>query len=152
MLVSVQRSHLVIKACLLFSLFALAGCGGSEFATVEGKVIVDGQPVTAGRVIFQSMDGKSSIIAKIAPDGSYRALDVPCGAMNVFVTPLDKVERIRIQRGGTKGKKSSESEALAKAVESSPKIPEKYEDADTSRLTFTVKSGTNTYNIEILSK
>ena len=129
----------------------LAGCGGSGLATVEGKVTVDGQAVRGGRVTFQSADGKSTVLAKIALDGSYRALDVPHGAMNVTVAGLDKFERRKIQHG-VKGKRTSESEARAEAIESSPKIPEKYKDPDASGLTFTVKSGTNTYNIELFSK
>jgi hypothetical protein len=153
MVVSVQRVHLLLTGCLVLTLFALAGCGGPGLATVEGKVTVDGQLVSAGRVIFRSADGKSTVLANIAPDGSYRALDVPQDDMKVTVAGLSKFERIRLQRGGKgKGKSSSASETLAKEIESSPKIPEKYLDPDASGLGLTVKSGTNTYNIEISSK
>jgi hypothetical protein len=147
----IQRSYLLLTGCLIPVLFALAGCGGSGLATVEGKVTVDGRPVSGGRVTFRSADGKSTVLAKIALDGSYRAVDVPCDAMKVAVAGLDKFERIRLQRG-VKGKRTSDSEARAAAIESSPKIPEKYKDPDASGLTFTVKSGTNPYDIEILSK
>jgi len=147
----IQRSWLLLMGCLIPILFALAGCGGSGLATVEGKVTVDGQPVRAGRVVFRSADGKSTVIAKIASDGSYRALDIPRDAMKVTVAGLNKWERIRLQRG-VKGKRSSGSAALAEAIESSPKVPEKYQDPDASGLTFTAKSGTNTYNIEISSQ
>jgi hypothetical protein len=149
---SVHRVHLLLTACLILTLFALAGCGGSGLATVEGKVTVDGHPATAGRVVFRSADGKSTVIANIATDGSYRALDVPQEDMKVTVAGLTRLERTRIQRGAGKGKKSSESEAMAKEIESSPKIPERYQDPEASGLTCTVKSGTNTYNIEISSK
>lgn len=147
----VFRGPLVAAGCTVLVLLAMALWGGSEMATVEGMVTVDGQPVTAGRVVFRSADGKSTILANIAPDGSYRALDVPYVPMQVTVAGLTKMERVRVQRG-VKGKKSAESEARNKAVESSPKVPEKYEDPDTSGLSFTATSGTNTYNIEIRSE
>ncbi|QJW94935.1 hypothetical protein [Frigoriglobus tundricola] len=155
----VQRGYWLLIGGLIPTLCALAGCGGSGTATVEGKVTLDGQPVSAGRVVFRSADGKNTAIAKIAPDGSYRVLDVPCDTMKVSVNPLDKLERIKLQReaNGAKGKGARAPEAraqsgAAEAIESSVKIPEKYQDPDASGLTFTVKSGTNTYNIEIPSK
>jgi hypothetical protein len=131
--------------------FLLTGCGGSGSGTVEGKVTFDGQPVGGGRVTFRSADGKSTVVAKIAADGAYRALDVPCEAMKVTVTPLDKFERIRMQRG-TKGKNSGISESQAESLESSTKIPEKYQDPDASGLALTVHSGTNNFPIELSSK
>lgn len=147
----IQWSGLLLTGGLIPALFALAGCGGSGLATVKGKVTVNGQPVSEGRVVFRSADGKNTVIAKIAADGSYRALDVPQEAMNVTVAGLTKFERSKIQHG-VKGKRTSESKARAAALESSPKIPEKYQDPNTSGLTFTAKSGTNTYNIEIKSE
>ena len=148
---SIHRSICLLAGFSSLILLVLAGCGGPGLATVEGKVTMDGQPVIAGRVIFNSEDGKTAIIAKIAPDGSYRALDVPCDTMKITVTPLEKIERIRAQRG-TKGKNSGVSEAQAEALEATARIPEKYSNAGTSGLTFTVKSGTNLHNIEISSK
>lgn len=147
----IHRRCLLLTGCWMPAVFALAGCGGSGLATVEGKVTVDGQPVSAGRVVFRSADGKSTVIAKIATDGSYRALNVPQEAMNVTVAGLSKFERSRIQHG-VKGKRTSESKARAAAIESSPKVPEKYQNPDASGLTFTAQSGTNTYNIEIKSE
>src|SRR5581483_7060860 len=41
----IHRRCLPLTGCLIPALFALAGCGGSGLATVEGKVTVDGQPV-----------------------------------------------------------------------------------------------------------
>ncbi len=145
----------------LSTLCALAGCGGSGSGTVEGRVTLDGRPVAAGRVSFRSADGKNTAVAKIAPDGSYRVLDVPCDAMRVSVNPLDKFERIKLQRdaGGAKSKgeaRGPEAQAkqsdIAEALEAAMNVPEKYRNPDTSGLTLTVKSGTNTYDIEISSK
>jgi hypothetical protein len=151
MIASHRRGRLLFDCCSIVIAFGLAGCGGPTFAPVEGKVTLDGQAVSAGRVTFYSADGKSAIIAKISPDGTYRAVDVPCETVRVTVAPLEKLERIRVQRGA-KGKASGISEAQAEALENTTKIPEKYADPDASGLTVTVKSGANTYNIEISSK
>ncbi len=151
MVASSRLVHLVVTSGMILFVFALAGCGGRGTAIVEGKVTLDGQPLSAGRVVFLSPDGKTSVIAKLAPDGSYHATEVPCEVVKVTVTPLDKFERIKTQRGA-KGKGSGISEAQADALEASTKIPEKYSDPDASGLTLTVKSGTNTYHIEIASE
>jgi hypothetical protein len=154
---SIQRSYLLLSGYFILTLFAVAGCGGSGLATVKGKVTIDGQPASSGRVFFRSADGKSTVFAMIGPDGAYQVVEVPYGSMKVTVTPLTKWERIGLIRDARKMKKTSASEAPATpggadAFESSAKIPEKYRDPDTSGLTFTVKSGTNTYNIEIKSE
>lgn len=147
----IHRRILLLTVCSISTAFALAGCGGSGLATVEGKVTVDDRPLRAGRVVFRSADGKNTVIAKIATDGSYRALYVPHGAMNVTVAGLSKFERSKMQRG-VKGKRTNESKARAAAIESSPKVPEKYQNPDASGLAVTVQPGTNTYNIEIKSQ
>ena len=159
--ISIQRSYSLFMGGLILTLGLLAGCGGSGLATVEGTVTVDGQLVTAGRVAFRSSDGKNSAVAKISPSGLYRIMDVPCDTMKVTVTPLDKFERVKLQREASgakaKAKGASGSEGQAKSAgaevnESSAKVPEKYQHAETSELTFTVKGGSNTYNIEMSSK
>jgi hypothetical protein len=142
--------------CLILTLLGLAGCGAeSRLAAVEGKVTVDGKPVNSGRVFFRSPDGKHTIIAKIRPDGTYRALDVPYVAMRVSVTPLTKWERMRLMSDPKNGAVLRASEARETPGEAeTPRviIPEKYQDPNTSGLTFTAASETNTYNIEISSE
>jgi hypothetical protein len=155
-----QRGYWLLLGGAICSLFALAGCGGSGSGNVEGKVTLDGEPVAAGRVSFRSADGKNTAFAKIAPDGSYRILDVPCDTMRVTVTPLDKFERIKLQReangakakGGARGPEAQARPEIAEKLEASMKIPEKYQNADTSGLRVNVKGGTTIYNIEISSQ
>jgi hypothetical protein len=153
-----SQAQILSAGCLILALLGLAGCGGeSRLATVEGKVTIDGQPISSGRVFFRSPDGKSTVIAKIRPDGTYRALDVPYGVMRVTVTPITKWERMRRMQDPKNGKKSRPSEGESEGIDSSTEvprviIPEKYQDPDTSGLTFAATSETNTYNIEISSE
>ena len=150
----------VSAGCVVLALLGLTGCGAEpRLAIVEGKVTVNGQPVNSGRVFFRSPDGKHTIIAKIRPDGTYRALDVPYVAMRVSVTPLTKWERMRRMQDPKRGKKLPGSEAPAtpgEGVEPAEiprvSVPERYQDPDASGLTFTAQSETNTYNIEMSSE
>jgi hypothetical protein len=134
---------------LILTPFVLAGCG-SRFATVEGKVTVDGHPANSGRVFFRSADGKSVVFAYIMPEGTYQAMDVPLGPMKVTVTPLTRLERDKLQRSAKKKPNAPESPAVPKG--SFVPIPPKYEDPDGSGLTTTVNSGINTYDIELSSR
>lgn len=154
---SIRWNYCWLTGCCLLALFVLAGCGDRGSAIVEGKVTIDGQPASSGRVFFRSADGKSTIVATIGSDGAYRAVDVPCDAMKITVTLPTKWERIGLIRDAKKAKKPGASVGPGapggvKAFESSAKIPKKYEDPDASGLALTVKSGTNTYDIEISTK
>jgi hypothetical protein len=120
---------------------------------VDGKITVDGKPVTGGRVFFRAADGKVAM-AYISSEGNYHAIDVPAGTLKVNVTPPTRMETDKMRRG--KGKKPNAPETL-EAPElppgtSSVFIPQKYQDPESSGLTCTVKSGTNTFDIEMTSK
>jgi hypothetical protein len=131
----------------------LAGCG-SQHAIVEGEITVDGQPANSGRVFFRSADEKSVVVAYVQSDGTYHAVDVPLGPMTVWVTPLTRLERGKLQRNA-KAKKPNVPEAPEgpeAPILSFVSIPPKYQDPNSSGLTTTVQSGTNTYNIEMASR
>jgi hypothetical protein len=130
----------------------LAGCGPKR-GTVDGKITIDGRPVNSGRVFFRSADEKSVVFAYIDRDGSYHAMDVPMGPMNVWVTPPTKMEREKAQRiAAGRAKKGTAPEAPEAPVVSFVPIPKKYQDPTTSKLTTTVQGRTNSYNIEMLSR
>jgi hypothetical protein len=143
----VQRSYLPLTSCLSITLFALAGCGGPGSATVTGKVTVDGQRVTSGMVHFTSDDGKSTVLAHISGDGIYSALDVSSGTTKITIVPLTPISgKPPLNDGAEKGKDKGAK------IEPSAKIPARYSDPNTSGLTFIVKSGANTHDIEMSSK
>lgn len=55
----------------LFALLALTGCGGPTLYPVSGKVLVDGEPLTQGFVVFHPDD-----------DRSIAGADLPRGEVN----------------------------------------------------------------------
>jgi hypothetical protein len=131
---------------LVLSLSALAGCGGSSQSgkgNIEGTVKIDGVTANSGNVVFTV--GQESISGAIQPDGTYRAVAVPIGEAKVTVTglpPKPRTDPKTAPKGG--------SDAPGTPTVSDPiPIPAKYAKAESSGLTFTVKSGTNTFPIEL---
>ncbi|NLX99341.1 MAG: hypothetical protein GXY83_24655 [Rhodopirellula sp.] len=107
-------------------------------ATVSGKVALDGQPVTGGRVIFLHVEGPSAT-ADIQPDGTYQATGVAVGKNSISIDHRDKPEAAA---GGR--------ESLL--IPGKSLVPELYASGSTSGLTLDVKSGANDYNIEMTSQ
>src|SRR5438045_4067984 len=96
---------------------------------VGGKVTFDGKPLPGGTVTFVTKDGKTSVPAKIAEDGTFKAT-VPTGSYRITVSPVAKKDDPK------------------KYVP----IPAKFGDPDTSGLTYEVKAGAQTFDIELKSK
>jgi hypothetical protein len=79
MAVNVRMSHRLRLLSSVVLLSLLAGCGGGEFSTasVTGKVVMNGQPVTEGVITFAPLgDGKSDEVGKpasgdVGPDGTF---------------------------------------------------------------------------------
>ena len=125
--------HLVVLGCAVL----LAGCDQQEsIGTVAGKVTIDGQPLTAGSVVFSNQTAGISIQANLGPGGAYQVRShdkagLPPGSYRVAVTPTV------IGNGETPlaGKPLPEAPPLL--------IPVKYNDVKTSGLTAEVKAGEN---------
>jgi hypothetical protein len=142
---------------LVLLMAAAAGCGSS--GTVSGKVTYKGQPLGGGNVVFYA-EGKASQTSPISPDGSYSISKIPAGpvkisvetesvrphkpppgGMSKMVPPKDAIPP-GVDPGGVYGPK----EATAKKY---VKIPPQYADAQQSGLTYTVKSGSQTHDIDL---
>jgi hypothetical protein len=145
------KGRLALASPLLV-LLAL-GCGGKNPnapASVSGKVTYKGQPVPAGSITFIS-GGAGGRTCQLDADGSYTGIDLPVGEMTVTVetesakamaTPQDpKAKRSGSAPPPPGGKTSKPIEYV--------KIPEKYADAKTTPLKKTLKSGSNSYDVEL---
>ncbi len=86
--------NLLILACLFLA--TNGGCSTSGFYPVQGKVVDDesGQPVPGlegSEIVFSQIDGKSSSIGELQPDGSFRMFTespgdgVPPGDYKVYI-------------------------------------------------------------------
>lgn len=140
------------------------GCGPDykSRGVVKGKVRSGTRPLTTGTVMFYGKDGVTAS-ASIDPDGNYEMTDAPVGECKVTVTvqglPMDPTVRGRLKGAGPKmpeGPKppeGAESSGPAPPLARIPKevvpIDTKYSSPETSGLTFTVKKGEQTYNIDL---
>ena len=132
---------------MLGSIF-LVGCGNSG-ATIEGKVRYKGAPLTTGSVTFNS-DGVIRT-ASIDKDGTYRIQDCPPGEVKIAIavhvvkvptTPPAGAAPPKVNMPGKPG--TPEQNAVAPV-----QIDAKYQNANTSGLTYPVQAGTQSYDIDL---
>ncbi len=114
---------------LAFTALGVSGC--SSKGSVSGKVYYKNKELTGGVVTF--LQGNRSLgTAAIQPDGTYSLKSVAKGEATVIVTA----------GGPPVGANSS--------AKSNPiTLPKKYSDPAQSPLKFTVKSGSNEYDIRM---
>jgi hypothetical protein len=125
-----------------FMTLAAVGCGGQ--GNVSGKVTYLGQPLVFGTVQFEASDGalKQSNINK---DGTYSIQGLAVGAAKAAVNSPDPTssDRRPPRREGT---------AAVVPLQEFPDwfpIPEKYQNLSKPQLSYTIKSGQNTIDIEL---
>jgi hypothetical protein len=140
-----------------------AGCG--SYGTVSGKVMMKDEPLHSGMVTFITPDRKWTRTSGIGEDGSYTIEKAPIGPMKISIfssgpTPRSQIkfkERMpgpevaqgedlppRARRRINMGKGTS-----AATAPKGPAVPKKYNDPDTSELTYEVKPGAQEHNIEL---
>ena len=133
----------------LLALLALTGCGGTKTGMVSGTVTLDGKPVPTATVSFIAADGKA-YTGISGDDGAYTVDKVPVGAakITVFTTkPMKSMGGMPGVKGGTANMPGMSAPSAAHVD-----VPESYNKADSSGLTYTVTSGQQTYPIELKSK
>jgi hypothetical protein len=146
---------------LLLVLPLMAGCGRPR-GHLSGQVLYRNQPLPGGWVTFRPADpAENTVTALIGPDGRYEA-DLPAGDVAIGVdnrelapppAPLGPIVPPGAQlppeaqpKGGAAGAPKNDRE---KPPGNYVAIPEKYYNADTSGLHYTVKKGSDTYQIEL---
>jgi hypothetical protein len=129
-----------------------SGCGGS--GTVSGTVSYAGKPLKGGNVIFVGSEGKRSISGSIQEDGSYTLAKVPPGPVTVCVeteslNPGAKALARHYTPPPGMQAPAGLDEGNASTAKLYVKIPEKYSKPDQSGLSYTVKSGSQKYDIDL---
>jgi hypothetical protein len=120
----------------------LPGCFRTT-GMVSGKVTFQGEPVPAGSVIFVHADGAT--ISGSIHEGSYSIAKVPTGACTILVVSLPAPRSIwnpekKEQMGG--------EDTSAESRDPRP-LPSRYNDAKESDLQYEVRTGQQTYDIDL---
>jgi hypothetical protein len=140
----------------------VVGCG-SGTGTVKGQVTYQEKPVSGGLITFVPTDSKhNSVTAEIDENGNYQ-LTAPAGEVRISVDnrslkpeapagppsfPPELVKKFG--KAPPTPKKEEPAEAGNKKSSGRYRdIPDKYYRTDTSGLTYTVTSGTQTKNFEL---
>jgi hypothetical protein len=122
----------------------LSAYAAAASATVSGRVTFQGRPVIWGSVILVGSDGRS-VVGRIQPDGTYTVTNAPMGEVGVSITSPDPL----VQHYATQIKTSRDRIPVAQWA--APPVdrqqwfvlPQRYENAKDSKLTLTVKRGSN---------
>ena len=127
------------------ALVLVAGCGGGK-GNVSGKVTYEGKPLSFGTVQFMSPAG--AVGTEIGEDGSYSLSGVPVGMSKIAVTCQDPkfVEYMKALSASSRDPKLPKPKGNP---EDFNKIPTKYGDFGLSGLTYEVKTGSQTHNIDL---
>ena len=150
---------LALSPCLL----ALVGCDSSGSAgrtgAVKGKVTCNAQALPAGcTIVFVHEEKAIPASTAIAADGSYTLLmngkpEIPVGTYKISVSPPAKDAAAAADPSNPEAYKAvmmgKGPKGQGAAAEGKPPFPQKYQSAETSKLTFTVKEGSNTYDLDM---
>jgi hypothetical protein len=137
-----MNSVKMVLGMLFLCLAALVGChhSGPQYNPVTGKVAFRGQPVADGRIRFNNQQAAVDVTAILKSDGSYDIVmaegkGMPEGTYAVAVLPPMA--------------KAPLGPMVSVKPQSYPNIPNKYRDPSTSGLTFVVKPGSNTFDVDM---
>jgi hypothetical protein len=147
------RKCQALAGCLIALVALLAiGCGGGK-GDVSGEVSFNGQPIPWGRITFLSQVGNRPAISGSIRNGRYTIKGCPAGPVKISVESIKAVARnpkaapLGMAKGfrAPEGTEEPPPEAIGKHVW----IPDKYGNAETSGLEYTVKRGEQEHPIPL---
>jgi hypothetical protein len=148
----------MLRSVLLLALLTLfVGCGSK--GTVSGKVFYQGKPLPGGRVTFLQENGAFHSV--INADGGYLVIGIAPGPATITVSSpgppkpaasqpmernMEQAKARKIEIPPEVAKHMGDPEAGKRRYMA---IPKHYEDPDKSGLTYTVKSGSQEFDIQL---
>jgi hypothetical protein len=152
----IRRGLWISGLALLF--LGSAGCSSS--GTVSGKVKMKDQTLDRGTITFTSLDKQWVRTSAIGEDGSYTISKAPPGPMKISIVSTGPTQQFQAKAKKkmptTQGEKDEDLPTRARMMHmqgasrpSGPSVPKKYNDPETSGLTYEVKPGNQEHNIEL---
>jgi hypothetical protein len=151
-----RRAVLAACGCCLplFLLLLAVGCShrltSTKYVEVTGKVLYKGKPLPGGRITFVAVAGGFAGTGNIGQDGQYK-VEAPIGDVQIGVDN----SMLRQGRGAPHGPIASPEMMKRSGGEKDQvtgtyvPIPEKYQRPESSGLTYTVKSETQTHEVTL---
>jgi len=133
---------------LLSVLMVLAGCG-EPTASVSGTVKFKDQPLPSGTVLFHGPDGRVEH-AVIGEGGKYALANAPLGPVRIAVK--SHAAQPTGMPGAGKPPPGAKDHAPAQGEKRDGRyvpIPPRYADPETSGLSHTVRTGSQTHDIDL---
>jgi hypothetical protein len=128
------------------------GCGSST-GTITGKVYYKNTPLKGGTVNFLTSDKKVNQLSEIQEDGSYKIEKMPVGEVTITVETISLRPARNIPTyAPPKGQETSGGYTPPNIADKAKRyvpIPDKYASADNSGLKYTVKGGSQPYDIKL---
>jgi hypothetical protein len=139
---------------------AAAGCGAAPAGKLSGKVTLDGKAVRGGTVLVVSANGIGRSSAIIGADGTYVLEKAPVGKVKLAIAPPPAPPGMAAPPPGAPKPPAAPkqvrmpdiTEEESQAYSSLKDLPDRYQDAEQSGLTFEVHEGENTFDITLSRK
>ncbi|MDO5552168.1 MAG: hypothetical protein Q4G68_00270 [Planctomycetia bacterium] len=127
--------NIVTLMIVFVSIVVFTGCIKQKEPTgsITGMVTYKGQSVTNGEISFRGSERGKGGGCPIAEDGTYSINAIPTGDYSIVLLPPPK---------GMPG--TPEERKPINYI-----VPEKYQKFETSNLTFTIKEGKNTFDLNL---
>jgi hypothetical protein len=152
----------------LLCLVGLVGCGSGK-ATVKGKVTLDGQAITQGKVYINvPSQNNETVSGDINSDGTYTVEKVPTGEAFITIQSPKPIKPQNLgasmtQGRGGKAQGPTQTEAMKDQQQKAEKdyeeksktwkaIPMDYSNQQKKKFVFTIEKGTNDINLPMTSK
>jgi len=141
----------LIGLCVL-AMTVTGGCSKGGYSgpigTVTGKVTLDGKPAPQGSAVTFLSEAGYTGSAKVGADGSYTLMNVDKPELPVATYKV-AVAQPASEMSGADYDKYMSSGGGGEAKTEKAAIPAKYQNTETSGLSFDVKEGPNTINIDL---
>ncbi len=149
-----KRTPRSLAGAICLGLLAATGCGGGT-GTITGTVQFKDAPVRAGRVTFVAVTGENTFgdskSCAILDDGTYTIKNAPTGEVKITVETFLRRTNVHsaMPKDLGKGMVPENSEGFTAPPEKYVKLPDRYSSVQTTELTFKVKSGNQSHDIEM---
>ncbi|CAN5607990.1 hypothetical protein BH11PLA2_BH11PLA2_06600 [soil metagenome] len=136
------------------AVLTVTGCGGSS-GDITGTVKYRGQMLKTGSVQFQ-VPGGGILTSPIGADGKYSIKGCKVGTAKILVSCVDEEGKIAYYKAKSAAGKGAIDGKGPSGPTGGPEqfdiVPQSYSDFDTSGLTFEVKAGSNTHDLDLVAR